>query len=143
MKTFITAIFVIFASASFAETFSIDEKSAKKCPGMEIDGSTLLCTKAKYYSAVLEAKVGTHYKGPGLDVIGENDMDVVWDLGILPDADTSGIYNYVRYLRDSNNTHVGYMLIEGWMNSEMDVKYQVNKRLNILGKVVKVTVEDK
>ncbi len=143
MKKLLTLALVLFGTSSFAETFRLSTDAEAKCPGVEIEGSELFWTQAKYFNQVLKAKVGGPYKGPGLEVISENDLDVIHDLGIMPDADTNGIYSYVRYLRDSSNKHVGYMLIEGFENYEMGVRLQVTKRLNILGEVIKVSVTDK
>ncbi len=55
MSTFLL-MGLILSHASFADTFDLDEaKVEKKCKGLEIDGDTLKCTKAKNFKLIQEA----------------------------------------------------------------------------------------
>lgn len=135
------------ASNVHANTFEInddDKEVTKKCKHLEINRDVLSCKGAKDFKEVKKAKVGSRYIGPGLDAIGENDLDVIFDLGIMPDADTNKIYSFVRKLVDSKtNKQIGYITYEGFENSEMQVRLQVVKRFNLAAQLVSVKVETK
>lgn len=151
MKISIAAIslFVFLAgssSLSHANTFEIQDENAvtKKCKKMEISKELLSCKGAKNFKAVIIAEVGSKYIGAGLDAIGENDLDVIFELGIMPDADTNGIYSFVRKLVDEDTKkQIGYITYEGFENYEMGVRIQVVKRFNLAAELVTVLVEYK
>lgn len=109
----------------------------ESCPGLALvdSGNQVECRKAQDFAKVKSAKVGANI----VHRI-ENRYDAI-ELGVLPDADTSQIYCYLRSLLDARTNVVGYISICGYVNSEMDVKFKVTARYNLKGKLVSAKAE--
>lgn len=64
------------------------------------------------------------------------------ELSVLPDADTNNIYFYPSLLKDTKGKLIGYIVIDGYVNTEMEVKLQLETRYNLKGKLVSITLKN-
>jgi hypothetical protein len=64
------------------------------------------------------------------------------ELSVLPDADTNNIYFYPSLLKDTKGKIIGYIVIDGYVNTEMEVKLQLESRYNLKGQLVSITLKN-
>ena len=134
MLSFISAIALAYDGAFSNKDFS----SICAGPVISDDGMVLACTKEKGYSKVAKAKVGSNVSRLPRAI---QRLDPIFGFDVLPDADTNVIYSYNRELLNRQNEVVGYLVIDGLVNSEMEVKVQIKHRYNLLGNLVSASVE--
>jgi hypothetical protein len=129
---------LVVASPAFASGPFTGLDLSEYCRGQrELDGGyQVVCTEAHNASAVRKARVGANTKLPK-----KLSLPGVIELGLLPDADSSPMYFYVRRLEDSNERLAGYLTVEGWHNDEMGVKLQLTARWNARGQLVSAKVK--
>ena len=138
MKSMFCMILMSLSLPAFAGSGAFDGKDYSKfCKNQQVskDGYQVFCRGAANAKAILAAK-----NVRKVDKIPVNELDAVFDLEILPDADTNPIYYYSNELLNEDGRVVGYLVVSGYTNSEMGIKVQVNQRLNLKGALVSVSL---
>ncbi len=133
MKVLSIFLFLI-SSASFAGTFDYKDFS-KFCKGQVVGnyGESMYCTKAPGYSTIIKS---SRYKATTIpNKISGKMIDSIFDLEVLPDADTNPIYTYTSTLA-ANNYVVGYFVVEGFENYEIGTRVQVSSAYNMQGDLI-------
>lgn len=133
-------LFVVLALVT-APVFADDyysQISEKLCPGGREMRNEFVCTKTK--GAFEASRAG---KGRKLNRLPIDTLDPIFDLGLMPDADTDVIYTYFNNLTNDEGRVVGYLQIIGLNNSEMEERIQANVRYTKSGKMASVTVTEK
>jgi hypothetical protein len=105
------------------------------CKGQVVDkdGYSAVCTGAKNANEVVKAKVGKSVvRLPAKIEL----KDGIFDFGILPDADTNAIYGYNKELINEKGVVIGYLSIDGYVNTEMEARMQLKHRYNLQGELV-------
>lgn len=144
-KSLIFVLTAVLFSAS-AQAAYIDGLIEEACKVVTKKNETVTCAarNAKIVnSAKADAKAITTAQYKALVKNGYNPVVTLdaRDLGILPDADTSLIYGYNRFLRDEYGTVVGVLDISGYANSETGDKIQLNLWLNLQGQITRASVK--
>jgi hypothetical protein len=145
MKFAIVLVSLLFGTVSYAAEGALtgveDIPAFKKsCSGLRLmnDGDQVVCWGTDGAREIMRAKVGDKISTP------TTDMDI-WDaiqLGVLPDDSTSVMYSYQRALiNGTTGKKIGVMYIDGYQNSEMEVRVKITTRLNNKGRLVSIKVE--
>lgn len=132
MRALLLAI-LLLPTASFAHGTFADSDYSEFCAGAEVleRGYVLECREAFDFATLSRAKAAEALKQVPKRLAKK--IKDAYSLGIMPDADTNLIYAYVRVLNDEEGAHVGYLVIEGYENSEMETKVQISTRYNMEG----------
>ncbi|MBS1958292.1 MAG: hypothetical protein JST80_02350 [Bdellovibrionales bacterium] len=139
MKKILIILTAFVSASSFAGTFSGRDYS-KFCRGQKTAnyGETLLCTQAAEYRVVIAGKAGGDVRPPAKVI--NRMLDPIYDLEVLPDDSTSGIYRYTKSLNDRNGRLVGYYVISGYINTEIETRVKVVEQYNVSGELVSAAV---
>lgn len=141
MKSILASLLLISAVSVLASSSVLDSVSLKVCRNKKIDYRKEIATcTAKDAKSIIAGKVGMPLDNEELAMLDFVPMGPI-ELGIIPDADTSVIYSYVRYVTDENGGTVGILSIDGYTNSEMDIKGRVDTRYNFRGEVVSIELK--
>ncbi len=125
----------VFADGRFDGV--LDEACPEK---VEDKHNDILYCAADMSKDVLAAKVGSSLNRQGLKELGFSTYSAV-DIGLVPDADSSTAYYYIRWLVNAKKQKVGILTIEGWHNSEMDSSARFDTRYNLKGQVVSIEIK--
>lgn len=101
------------------------------------DGYSLVCKQAMNAADVLGAK-----QLRKVDRIGVNSYGATEEFGVMPDPDTNNIYRFTSELLNSKGKVVGYQVVSGYHNGEMDYKMQLTQRLTLKGELVSALIKD-
>ncbi len=141
MKTILAFTILLSSLSALASSSVLDSVSNKVCRNKKIDYIKEIATcSVKDAKAILAAKVGMSLDSEEIAMLDFVPMGPI-ELGIIPDADTSVIYSYVRYVTDENGGTVGILTIDGYTNSEMGIKGRVDTRYNFMGEVVSIELK--
>jgi hypothetical protein len=123
-----------FASVAEARGFK-DLDLSGVCAGPRVNsyGDFVACTRAHDFQAVRQAKKAGAVRPPQFV---SNRFSGAIELGLMPDADTNGIYHYVNALVEPNGKRVGYLVVDGYENSEMQVRAQLTATYNLKGDLI-------
>ncbi len=142
MKAFITAFFLLTATTAFSYERSFENLPEETCPDAVVfnHGYNVIC---KGHANALDiAKVSKKNRVNLKRLPDFVKFEGAIELSVLPDADTSNIYFYPSLLKDNNGKTVGYMVIHGYVNSEMELKIQLESRFNLKGELVFIALEN-
>lgn len=139
MKSLLLVVTVFASLSAFASGPFSGYDYSKFCKGQVTskDGYSLNCTKTKNAAEVLKA---TNTKKQ--DQLTVQPFSAIEDFGVMPDPDTNNIYLFSNELKNSEGKTVGYLVISGYQNSEMDYKMQLTQRLNLQGELVQAKIVD-
>jgi hypothetical protein len=137
MKFLIVGLVAMTSVSAFAGPFS--NLKYKFCKGQVTskDGYSLVCHKALSAADVLAAK-----QLKKVDRIGVNSYGATEEFGVMPDPDTNSIYRYTSELLNAKGKAVGYQVVTGYHNGEMEYKMQLTQRLNLKGELVSALIKD-
>lgn len=139
MKNIYLLISLLFTVNIHARTFDGDFTSFCTDEILTDYGNTLLCPSATGFAKLVKAK-----KGSITDTLPKKVLagmkDGISDFGLLPDADTNHLYRYTSELIDDNNKRIGFIVIDGYNNTEMEIKLQLTHRYNLSGGLVSAKV---
>lgn len=132
-------IATFLALSNFAYAYSnsyIEQVSEDFCPTAKYDqkNNRVVCESSNAES-VLNAKVEAQLSESELKNLAPFGASVI-DMGIVPDDSSDIIFNYTRWLVDSENRKVGYIEYQGWKNSEMESSARFDLRFNLKGELV-------
>jgi hypothetical protein len=141
MKFFVLGAFLISSLSALASSSVLDSVSEKVCRNKKIDYQNDIATcSAKDAKSILAGKVSVSLDDEEVAMLDFIPMGPI-ELGIIPDADTSVIYSYIRYLTDQKGAAVGILTIDGYTNSEMGIRGRVDTRYNFRGEVVSIELK--
>lgn len=145
MKFMILAsLLLLNYSASASERFFSGIDYSDICKGAIAvnDGYKLECRKASQFKEIQNSFVEKKDLKNPPKVLLENLKDIVFEYQLLPDDSTDIIYSYFKKIISRSGSHVGYSVIRGAVNSEMEVKLQVFERYNLKGELVSASVRE-
>ena len=142
MKSLIALSLLFSAFSAFAYS-PFEDVTDEVCKRMKVDlkNDTAICWGAKDVKTVLGAKVGNNLTAAEGTALGFYTLGPI-DIGIVPDADTNGIFSYTRWLVDASGKKVGILDINGWENYEMESRGRVDARYNLKGEIVWMAVKE-
>lgn len=138
MNKIVIVLFFFSSLSAFAGPFS-GLNLSKICKGQVIskDGYSIHCKNAAHASEVLSSK--SCRKVAHINV---QSYSAIEDFKVMPDADTNSIYIYRSELLNSEGNVVGYRVISGYENSEMEYKMQLTQKLNLKGALIQASIKD-
>ena len=104
------------------------------------DGYKLECRGAANFAEVKKAYIEKkNLKNPPQALL-NNIKDVVFEYRLLPDDSTDLMYMYVNKMISKQGKTVGYAVIRGMVNTEMEVRLQVLDRYDLKGELIEASV---
>lgn len=101
------------------------------------DGYSLVCKQAVNAVDVFGA---TQLRK--VDRISVSSYDAREEFGVMPDADINSLYRYTSELLNSKGKVVGFQVVGGYLNSEMNYKMQLTQILTLKGELVFARIKD-
>lgn len=141
MKLIISLITFLISTSSFAYSTELTNISEEDCPGAKLSkyDSLLTCSKVKDANFLANLKIHTRKK---VKILPEHVAFLgAIELSILPDADTNEIYYFSSEIQNSSGKTIGYVINHGYVNTEMEVKIELESRFNLLGKLVSISIK--
>lgn len=119
----------LFLSTSALAGGPFHDADLSTCEGARVarDGYSVICIGVANANAVKNAKVGANTSRLPRHLVSAEDLNLV------DDEYGKFLYQYTRTLVNTAGRVVGYLNIEGYMNTESDEKFQLNTRYNLDG----------
>ncbi len=141
MKIILASALLFSALSAIAGSSVLESVPDEVCKNIKIDYNKEIATcTAKDSKRILAAKVGATLTSEEYAMLDFSPLGPI-ELGVIPDADTSSIYSYTKYLNDKNGATVGILTIDGYVNSEIEMKGRVDTRYNLKGEVVSIELK--
>ncbi|WPU66250.1 hypothetical protein [Peredibacter starrii] len=138
MKSLILLSLLAISTSAFSYYNPFEGVPAEICPGMKVDQRKVMAVCDHFRAErVLSARVGRPLSPQELK-LNRSKLLSPSELGIIPDADTTVLFSYVRYVLNDRNLEVGMITIDGWKNNETGEVGRVDTRYTNQGQVISI-----
>lgn len=128
-----TFLLLLTATSAMANEFT--DLDSEACPNARIIKNTAYCD-VEGADQVIKAKVGVMLQTFPSALKGKIRGAV--ELNLIPDDSTNGIYQYIKTLADGNGSLVGYLVLNGYTNSEMEARWKMATKYGLGGEIVSI-----